>query len=236
MEIVFQCEEEQLDSKQIEEIRKVLNDGGMCILPSDSTFILTGYLQHKGMTDDLDKVLERNGLQISMAFASLGQVCKKMKLTDMGRKFVKRLSPDGLTFVASPSYHYSTFSKTQLHADGTVGMMISRSKVERELAKVNPIPTTPIRDEANEEVFNTGEAIQIIEERMKKYQVVRPIAVVDGVVPHPGRLSTVVKEERHNGLWRIVVLRENSISFDAIDRVAKQCGYTGTVRREWRAK
>lgn len=233
MEIAFQCTEKSLDSEQIERIKNVLVSGGLCILPSDSTFILTGFLQQKGMADDLDRLLERHCLQMSLTFGTLDQACKRMNLSNMGRQFVDILSPNGLTFVASPTRAaFRQFSITQLHADGTVGMRITRSRVERELAKTNPIPSTPIRDALNKEVFTAEKAVQIVEERIKKYRVNRPIAVVDGTVPHPGRLSTVAKEEKHDGLWRIVVLRENAIPFDVISRVAIQCGYTGAIRRE----
>ena len=205
--------------------------GGLCILPSDSSYILTGDLRINKVSRDIDILLKRKGIKMSLAFGSIREASDKMKLSSMAVSFLERLSSQGLTFVAMPnSRAFQAYSENVLHADGTVGIRITRSAIETSLAKVFPLPTTPVRTEDNAETGTAGDAWEIVRHRMKEYGIDRPLAIVDnGEVPFLGRLSTVVKEEKYGSLWRLVVLRENTICFDEIRRVASQCGYSEVI-------
>lgn len=233
-EVVFTVD--RINHDQAKQIHNIMNQGGLCILPSDSSYVLTGDLRKDGISIDIDILLKRNGMKMSLAFGSLTQVSNRMNLSTMAVRFVEELSPRGLTFVAMPkSKAFRAFSENILHADGTVGIRLTRSTIETSLADYYPLPTTPIRDENNAEIGTAYDALEIVKKRMIEYSIDRPLAIIDnGKVPFLGRLSSVVKEEMHDGLWRLVIIREGAISFEEICNVASQCGYSEVIKKQIR--
>ena len=214
-----------LSKEDADKINALPGKGGLCILPSDSSYVLTGLLNIPGISEDIDTLLERKGMKMSLAFGSLGQARKKMSLSQMACAFIKTLAPSGLTFVASPrDAMLRHFSINRLHADGTIGVRLTRSPVETQLARRFELPSTPIRN-ADKEVFSAEEALKTVINRMQDKNIHRRIALIDGEVPYPGQLSTVVKEEQREGMWYLRVIRENAIPIDRIKKVADKCGY-----------
>ena len=215
------------DAKRVKEI---IEDGGLCILPSDSSYILTGQTEMQGVRNDLDILLERHELPMSLAFGSMELVTKIMHLSNKAYRFINQLTPRGLTFVADPRKTESVALSTRcLNADGTIGVRLTESLVETQLVEEYPLPSTPIRDSNYAEVVTAKESLHIIMDRISRLSKPRKIAVIDGVVPYPGRLSTVVKEEEYNAYSRIVIIRANAISIDEIRRVAAACQYEEVV-------
>lgn len=228
----FRCKVslQRLNQNDVSQINKILNDGGLCILPSDSSYILTGLLSQRDVTKDIDFLLERQGMKMSLAFGSLKQANKIMDFSDMAIEFIRRFTPGGLTFVAKPKEGWLRhFSESRLHADGTIGMRLTESQVETQLAESYPLPSTPIRNSNHEEVYTAEEALRIVDGRMAGKGIHRKIVLVDGEVPYPGRLSTVVKEDFHNGVWQLRIIREQAIVFERIREVASACGYADTI-------
>lgn len=223
----LRCEENcnGLSKEDADKINALLGKGGLCILPSDSSYVLTGLLNIPGISEDIDTLLERKGMKMSLAFGSLGQARKKMSLSQMACAFIKTLAPSGLTFVASPrDAMLRHFSINRLHADGTIGVRLTRSPVETQIARRFELPSTPIRN-AEKGVISADEALQIVTDCMQDKKIRREIALVDGVVPYPGQWSTVVKEEKRDGLWYLRVIREGAIPIDRIKQVAGLCFY-----------
>lgn len=233
--LAFKCEVNQYGRIELEDacqIKEIMKDGGLCILPSDSSYILTGLLTVPGVTKDLDVLLERHGLPMSLAFGSLRQCVQRMDLSNMAYKFIKQLTPGGLTFVACPRNAVSiSISAKRLNADGSIGARLSDSKVETQLAEYLdcPLPSTPIRNSNHTEISTLEEAFSIIADRITRLPRPRKIAAIDGIVPYPGRLSSVVKEEQHNGCWHIIIMREGAISFDTIQKNAIECQYDDAI-------
>ena len=169
----FRCKANagQLNNGCVDIINELLDNGGLCILPSDSSYVLTGILNIPGISEDIDTLLERQGMKMSFAFDSPSRACRMMSLSTMACAFIKALAPSGLTFVASPrDAMLRNFSITRLYADGTIGVRLTRSPVEAQLAKRFGLPSTPIRN-ANKAVISAEEALQIVTDRMqeKKY-------------------------------------------------------------------
>ena len=218
------------------EIRGSMDNGGLCILPSDSSYILTGNLYKRGVSRDIDTLLKRNGKNMSLAFGSINQASEDIRLSEKAVSFVKMLSSQGLTFVALPRTRrdYQAFSRHYLYADGTVGIRLTRSSIEARIARFYPLPTTPIRDECNNEVGTADHAVEIVRRRMTESGINRPLSIIDGgSVQFLGELSTVVKEEQIDELsWRLLVLREKAIGYDEISRVAKLCGYLEIIKKD----
>lgn len=229
-EFMCRVSSQRLEQDDVNLINQIMNEGGLCILPSDSSYILTGLLYKTGVTKDLDILLERKGMKMSLAFGSLNQANEMMDLSDMAIDFFRKFTPGGLTFVAKPRQKRSKlFSERRLHADGTIGIRLTESEVETQLAENYPLPSTPIRNSNSKEVITAEEALQIIKGRMIDKEIDRKIALVNGIVPYPSRLSTVVKEEFHDGVWQLRIIRENAIPFERIREVAYACGYADTI-------
>src|SRR4051812_33243386 len=96
--------QELLNSADASQVVQLIRQGALCLLPSDSTYVLTGLPTVRGVTDDLDSVLERNRMPMSLAFGSLKQADDLIRLSPMAQKFIRQLTPGGLTFVARPRF------------------------------------------------------------------------------------------------------------------------------------
>lgn len=233
MKLDFHCKTSQkgaLLSSDVDRLIKIMREGGLCILPSDSSYILTGNVMVKGVAEDIDFLLERKNADMSLAFNDFTQFSKDFKLSDMAHDFINKLMPGGLTFVSQPlddvtGNHFAR----KLNTDGTIGIRLSESIVETQLAKEFPIPTTPIRKSNYVETATLDEALSIIDKRITQLSKYRCLAGVDGPVLHCGKVSTVVKEEEVNGNWYIMILREGIIPRDIIESFAIECKYRGII-------
>ena len=227
----FICDTKQeLKQDDVDKIVELLKDGGLCILPSDSSYILTGFVTEPKVSRDIDLLLERNGAPMSLAFGDLKKVTEKIDFHNQAYTFFKKLTPGGLTFVAQPiKKYFDNFSRNCLYADGSIGVRLTESMIERQIATCLPIPSAPIRNSDGMEISTVKEAWEIIAGRSTKLHSTRKIAVVDSFVKYPSRLSTVVKEELQNGYWYIKVIREGAISTENIQKVALECKYKGVI-------
>lgn len=233
MKLDFHCvvsQEGGLLSSDVNRIIKIMREGGLCILPSDSSYILTGNIMVKGVAEDIDFLLERQRTDMSLAFNNFNQFSEDFELSDMAHDFINKLTPGGLTFVSQPTDDVTgnRFAR-KLNTDGTIGIRLSESIVETQLAKDFPIPTTPIRKSDHTETATLEEALEIIGKRYAQLSKYRCLAGVVGSVLHCGEVSTVVKEEKINGGWYIRILREGIISRDNVESVAIECKYKGII-------
>lgn len=236
MNLNFHCKVSQdgaLSLSDVGRLIKIMRKGGLCILPSDSSYMLTGNIMVKGVVDDINLLLERPKGNMSMSFHDFDQFSGYFELSDMACDFINRLTPGGLTFVSQPvddvtGNHFAR----KLNTDGTIGIRLSGSRVERQLAEAFPIPTVPIRKPDLSETGSLDEALDVIGSRYLRLSRSRYLAGVDGPVLHCGNVSTVVKEEEIGGSWYIVILREGVIPKDKIESVAVECKYSGIVNNE----
>ena len=184
----------------------------------------------KGVAEDIDFLLERKKTDMSLAFNNFNQFSEDFELSDMARDFINKLTPGGLTFVSQPidDVTGNRYAR-KLNTDGTIGIRLSDSIVETQLAKDFPIPTTPIRKPDHTETATLDEALEIIGNRYALLSKYRCLAGVDGLVLHSGKVSTVVKEEEIGGNWYIEILREGFIPRDTIESVAIECKYKGII-------
>lgn len=227
----FICDAKQeLKQHDVDKIIAFLKDGGLCILPSDSSYILTGLVSIPGVSRDIDLLLERNGVPMSLAFGDLRRVTERMDFNNQAYEFFKRLTPGGLTFVAHPiKKTFNNLSENFLYADGTIGVRLTESLIETKVASYFPMPSAPIRNSDFMEISTAEEAWEIIAGRSTKLHSSRKIALIDDAVKNPGRLSTVVKEKLINGYRYIEIIRDGAISTENIQKVALECKYKGVI-------
>lgn len=222
--------EQKMKQCDVDNIITFLKEGGLCILPSDSSYVLTGYVVVQGVSRDIDLLLERNGTPMSLAFGDISKITKKIDFSNQTYRFFKSLTPGGLTFVAKPEEDtYNKLSANCLYADGTIGVRLTESLIERQIASFFPMPSAPIRNSDFKETFTAENAWEIIAERSTKLHSSRKIALIDAFVKNPGQLSTVVKEESQNGYWYIKIIRNGAVSTEKIQKVALECKYRGVI-------
>ena len=221
---------EELKQQEVNRVIYFLKEGGLCVLPSDSSYVLTGLAAEQGVSRDINLLLERNGAPMTLAFGDLNKVIKEMDFDNQAYKFFRRLTPGGLTFVAQPMKKaFNIFSEKCLYADGTIGVRLTESLIETQIANIFPMPSAPIRNSDGMEASSAKEAWSIIADRSTKLHSSRKIALIEGQVKYPGRLSTVVKEELQNGFWYIKIIREGALSAENILKVALECKYKGVI-------
>lgn len=234
MKIDYLCKADSdgvISSIDVDYIVKLMREGGLCILPSDSSYILTGNFMGKDVMKDIKFLLARDDNQeFSLAFNNYNQVIRDFDLNIMAEGFIKELTPGGLTFVAEANDEFMGQQSAQkLYTDGTIGIRLTDSKVETQLACQFPIPTAPIRDSKTDEATsNLEDAIKIVNEQYIKLMKYRKFAAVNGMVAHCGEVSTVVKEEYvENEGYYIIILREGIIPREKIEKVAQKYNYVG---------
>ncbi len=228
----FTCNAKQeLKQQDVDRIIAFLKEGGLCILPSDSSYVLTGLVTIPGVSRDIDLLLERNGVPMSLAFGGLTKISEKMDFSNQVYEFFKRLTPGGLTFVAHPRKKvFNNLSEKYLYtADGTIGVRLTESLIETQIADYFPMPSAPIRNSDCVEISTAEEAWEIIAGRSTRLHSSRKIVLIDAYVKNPGSLSTVVKEESKNGYQYIKLVREGAISTEIIQKVALECKYKGVI-------
>lgn len=230
-EVSFELHQMRLNPYQANTIKEFMRVGGLCILPSDSSYILTGLLTIRGVGEDIDTLLDRHGLSMSLAFGNLKQVTDHMDLSNKAYSFIESLTPGGLTFVAHPQKAMmQKYSIKHLYADGTIGIRLTQSEVETQLANFFPFPSTPIRSSDGNEISSAQEALDIVMNRMSQIPIARRIALIVGEVEFPKRLSTVVREIKEEESYYIEIIREGAISSEIIRDVAIRCNYKGVIK------
>lgn len=217
-----------VDDEAKKKIEELLKAGGLCILPSDSAYTLTGLITCPGVTDDIDTILNRNGLAMSLAFHSMEQVTDRIIVSECARKVLERLMPGALTFVLkTQNPELLKASKKLLNVtDGiTIGVRLSESPVETQLAEYFPLPTTPIRKEGNLIVKSKAAFAEIKEQLSGLSAYNRKIAWIKGKVPFPKRLSTVIVELENNGKYYLIIRRSGAIDRESVEKIAQESGY-----------
>lgn len=231
LEPSFECwvrPEGYLRFADIEKVIEYIEAGDLCLLPSDSAYVLTGLFTVEGVTDDLDAILDRRGLAMSLAFGSFRKAEAFAELSPKARLFMRELTPGGLTFVAKASgLARAGFARTRLHAPGTLGVRLTESRVETQLAYEldQPLTTTPVRDPDGHELVEANEALDHVLPRLAAMASRRRLAVIHGTVAYPRRLSTVVAETTAAGLPQLRVLRQGAIELSEITAAARRCQY-----------
>lgn len=217
----------------IERVVEHINAGDLCLLPSDSAYVLTGLPSEPGLSSDLDIILRRAGLPMSLAFGSLRMASRWVVMSSMARRLVGELTPGGLTFVAQPGTAAKRgFAAARLNAPGTIGVRLTESRIETQLSYEleQPITTTPVRLSDGSLALTSDEALSVVSARMAELGSERRLGMLIGSVPCPGRLSTVVAEESVKGaLSRLVIVRQGAISLDRLREVARDCQFDDVV-------
>lgn len=205
-----------LFTTNIQEIKKVLRGQGMILLPSDTCYSLAALATSRDTYKTINAVLNRNDIPISLAFPHLTSVQDYVDLHLKSATLLETFTPGAITVVCKGK---SKFPKAMIEdivrsKDGTFGIRIPDSIVEREVAACAnfPVTTVAIRDEKGEIVQDFTTALKIVMEGAKNVPGFVWAAIEGSRFFH--RNSTVVRVDDATG--QIDLLRAGEIPFDTI--------------------
>lgn len=161
-----------LSLHSINRIRKHLRDGGVCIVPSDTGYALTGLPFQKDVIQTISTVLHHDSDPIPLSFGSMSMVEKYAELTKDDYLIMDTEFPGPITLVCGLKKAISETRKKAiselLHTSGTIGIRIPDSPVERQISTEldTPITTCAIRDDSGNMIRNFDDAVTIVGDRM----------------------------------------------------------------------
>jgi L-threonylcarbamoyladenylate synthase len=230
---------DSLSYAHLKQLCYILRFGGVCIIPSDTTYSLAALPFRRDTITKLGKLLDRkNKDPIPLAFGSLNLVEQYVTLTTKDQKLIDKYFPGPLTLVCKIS-HKQMLNKAQLedalNTTGTIGVRIPDSPVERQISVElqRPITTCAIRDEDGTPIRNFDDAVSIVRTRMEvleekgplfavrmtriKYHDVSTVATTDNsVVPAPNKLVAP---------YSIYIYRPGLIEPEKLEETARQLSY-----------
>lgn len=208
---------ESLTTGDMQSVKDILKSEGMVLLPSDTCYSLAAIPFNEQMHLRLNKILNREDMPISLAFPNMNLVNAYVDLNGMTKILLETYTPGTITVICEaiddPVVH--KFAKAVIRSkDGTIGVRIPDSRIEREIASFveSPITTIAIRDKTGFFIQNFQQAVEIVTEGMKKVDNPNWIAI-EGK-KFSSQHSTVV---RVNDLTKQVeVKRGGAISLEQI--------------------
>lgn len=211
-----------LPSYHIQRIARHLLNHGLVLLPSDSCYSLAALAVSRDMYRNINLLLNRNDLPISIAFPNYKKAEEYANLHVMAACLLQQFTPGLITVVCRASSRMpKQFTEEVVRSnDGTVGVRIPDSIVEREVANCTqfPITTVAVRDEEDNIVQNFEQAVDIVKRGMARLRAPIPWMAIEGAA-FATEHSTVVRVNENAG--RVDLLRPGAISFSAIQDALK---------------
>ncbi len=177
---------ENPERKKIEEIVKILRNGGVIIYPTDSVYGLGCDLFNSKAIDKIKRIKGIKGKEINLSFIcyDLSHISEYTKHLDTPTfKLMKKALPGPYTFILESS---SKVPKILNAKKKTVGIRVPDNNIPRDIVRIlgNPIITTSIHDD---EIHDHATDPEIIYEQFKNLVDI----VIDG---GPGEVhpSTVI--------------------------------------------
>jgi tRNA A37 threonylcarbamoyladenosine synthetase subunit TsaC/SUA5/YrdC len=209
------------------EIRRVLEDRGFVLLPSDTAYSIAAWLRSEDMRRQLNAMLGREDDEpISVAFSSVQDVQGWTAENDFADELLASFTPGPITVVRSAARRVPVeFTKEILRsANHTLGVRIPNSAIERLVASVgsSPVTTVPVRrlsEERPPPVTSFDEAVSIITERTEEVGAELWCAV-EGEEIRYGRTSTVVEVLGEGRSY--IIRRPGAIPEDEIQACAER--------------
>lgn len=207
-------------TSKIQTIRETLLRREFILLPSDTCYSIAALPLNKTIHDNINILLNRQKMPISLAFPNLKTVAEWVDLNVVTATLLENFTPGPITVVckANSKLPIDFTRRVVRSTDRTVGVRISDSLIEREVAACTNylITTVAVRDQKNNEIVQDFEqAIAIVSKGMKKIGNPKWGAVEGGefYASH----STVV--HAIDGTKQLKLIREGDIPFEKIKSV-----------------
>ena len=191
----------------------------MILLPSDTCYSLAAIPARIGVYESINEILNRGKMPMSLAFPNFHAVETYVEVNITIANLLEKFTPGAITVICHATSNISTnfgsFVKDIVNStDGTIGVRIPDSLIEREIAGCTryPITTVAVRDESGEIIQHFDQAREIVQSGMKKVGLSN-WAAVEGKNFLPQH-STVVRVNYSTN--QISVLRNGEISEEDI--------------------
>lgn len=190
------------------EIRRCLNRGGLCILPSDTCYSLSGIPMVRGIGRDIRAILEREGQPLSVTFGIQGMAERFVQLSRAALQIIDDFTPGPVTIVVPlridlPNELAGALNEALMNPKREIAIRFPDSPVELQLSSEleRPITTTAIRYRNGDPVRSFGDAVDIVLDGISNHEIRRELhAVKLRTNQFLSGLSTVV-EPRSNSDW-----------------------------------
>ena len=206
-----------LTTYDIQRAKELLKSNGLVLLPSDTCYSLAALAISRDIYKTINNVLGRIDMPISVAFPNFKTVEEYIKLHIFSASLLQNFTPGPITVICEANSKIPTsFSEEVIRSkDGTVGVRIPDSNIEREIANCTkyPITSVAIRDKQNNIVQDFKMAMQIVSEGIEKLS--KPIfwAAIEGG-KFFSQQSTVVRVNER--IKQVELIREGEIPFEKI--------------------
>jgi tRNA A37 threonylcarbamoyladenosine synthetase subunit TsaC/SUA5/YrdC len=158
----------------VNELCNILRSGGLLILPSDTCYALAGIPDRRDVLATIASLLPHTRNQpIPLSFGSLNMLRRWVKLVDSDYRVIDNECPGPITLVCEIASELASTAISQaLHTNGTIGIRIPASHVERQISIEldHPITTCAIRDDTGHEIRKYDDALDIIRQRSLSLQ------------------------------------------------------------------
>lgn len=162
---------DSLSYGHLREVCYVLKNGGLCILPSDTCYSVAALPLQREVMDSVAQLLPAKSKDpIPLAFGSLAMVERYVELSSEDHRAIDKFCPGPITLVCPiRSITEKHILQDMLHTQGTIGVRIPDSPVERQISSEleRPITTCAIRDDDGVAVKDFDEAVDIIRMRLE---------------------------------------------------------------------
>jgi L-threonylcarbamoyladenylate synthase len=210
--------------EHLAEVRRILDERGFVLLPSDTAYSIAAWLHTAEMRRRINEMLERENEPISLAFPSVAAVLHDWAAeNDVAKRLLECFTPGPITVVCPASRRIpAEFTRDILKSlNHTIGVRIPNSDEERQVAGVGtgpvatPVTTVPVRNlDADEKpaVTSFDKAVGIIRQRTEMMGGA-PWCAIEGEIRY-SRTSTVVEVLGGSGSY--AVRREGAIPLEKI--------------------
>lgn len=151
----------------------VLRFGGFCLTPSDCGFALTALPAAAQAIKVLDEILDHHNDPIPLTVASIAMATETVSLNYMHERVLAPFWPGALTLVAVATRKARDLPRRLHVEDGTLGLRVSRSRIERGLVAeaYMPLTSAAVRDENGDIIRDYAEAVDLVWRRIHLKQL-----------------------------------------------------------------
>jgi L-threonylcarbamoyladenylate synthase len=201
--------EGNLVPEHLAEIRRVLQDQGFVLLPSDTAYSVAAWPRTGQTRTQINEMLYRANEPLSLAFPSVAIVQQWTTPNALADRLLERFTPGPITVVRSASRLIpADFTRELLGSlNHTIGVRIPNSAEERQVAGVgaSPVTTVPVqyvRADGRSPVTSFPDALAIFGERVAAIDGAPPWCAIEGTIQYQ-LTSTVVEILGESGVCKI---------------------------------
>jgi tRNA A37 threonylcarbamoyladenosine synthetase subunit TsaC/SUA5/YrdC len=217
-----------LSHSHLFEIRRCLHQGGLCIIPSDTCYILSGIPMMRGVGRDIRIILGREGQALSVTFGSQVMAERFIEFNRAALQVMDDFTPGPATIVLPlrsdlPHEVAARLNEALNSPKREIAIRFPDSAVELQVSSEleRPITTTAIRYRDDSPVKNFDDAVDIVAHGIAKHEIKRELCAVRRRFNQAASgLSTVVEPSVHAGRGgsKYTIHREGEISEQQIRR------------------